>query len=604
MSFEPNRPRAHLTKPGAADGRAGGVFLGPGVVPFPEPAGSTILTPFPKPEDLFAAYTESIERYERLLPALSGALDELNGQAFGLKYWRIVAGPWLYFFVCAVDDRYRRAHQLLEWGGDFEAKGIAAGRFVVPGDTLEFVRLAADEPYNLQLYTKVFSYLGRELPPSDTSVEPWCPPPIRLWRRLYYDWVERPFVSRARFVLRESYFSKAFEARLVAKTLGRVFRQTRNGALPFQSVPVSAEARSRLAGLLSTAGERAFMDKMVLALVPGELPKCFLEGRGLLERELARHWNGRPRAIFSANAWYFNEPFKAWAAKSQAAGSALLACQHGGTYGSLRYLWWPGHEIRISQKYFSWGWEQRPEGVRGNIAPFPPTILIGRKPSADFAQRPDSLYVTTVEPRYVTDYPFVPERYAAYLQWQNRFLEAVSPERAARMRVRLLQESYGWSNRERCLEVHPHLRIETTSRRFLESLYDSRLYVCDHLSTTFLEALSANHPTVLFWEPEWFPLTSEAAPAYEALRQGGILFDTPEAAASAFEGAFDDVVTWWSASDRQKARRVFLEKFALCPPDSEARWTKELQSWLGGPPEFFRKDSDVRPATRPESGRA
>jgi len=80
------------------------------------------------------------------------------------------------------------------------------------------------------------------------------------------------------------------------------------------------------------------------------------------------------------------------------------------------------------------------------------------------------------------------------------------------------------------------------------SLENCRLYVCDHLSTTFAEALAANKPTVLFCNPETNRLRLDAQPYFDLLRNSGILFDTPETAASAVAAVYGDVEAWWNAS--------------------------------------------------------
>ena len=128
--------------------------------------------------------------------------------------------------------------------------------------------------------------------------------------------------------------------------------------------------------------------------------------------------------------------------------------------------------------------------------------------------------------------------------------------------VRLYPEDYGWDMRARWQADAPDVTFEDSNRPFLDSLESCRLYVCDHLGTTFYQAMAANRPTMLFFDPELNPLLPDAQPAFDNLRAAGIVFDTPEAAAAAIALRYDDVETWWNAGPIQAARLAFCEKYA------------------------------------------
>jgi putative transferase (TIGR04331 family) len=143
-------------------------------------------------------------------------------------------------------------------------------------------------------------------------------------------------------------------------------------------------------------------------------------------------------------------------------------------------------------------------------------------------------------------------------------------------RFRPHRETYEWGILERMKDCAPNIRIDSWDVPFQESLDNCRLYVCDHLSTTFIEALAANKPTVLYWSPEANRLRPEAQPYFELLKEAGVLFDTPEAAASAVATVYDDVATWWNEPQRQVAIRKFCERFARTSPDAITIWSNEL----------------------------
>jgi len=125
-------------------------------------------------------------------------------------------------------------------------------------------------------------------------------------------------------------------------------------------------------------------------------------------------------------------------------------------------------------------------------------------------------------------------------------------------------------------EECPGLAIEGWDIPFLESLNNSRIYVCDHQETTFAEALSADKPTILFWDPGSNPVRKEAQPYYESLHSTGILYYSPESAAEALISAYEDVEAWWNRADRQASRRAFCDQFVKTSPDAVNKWAGEF----------------------------
>src|SRR5207249_1139558 len=98
-----------------------------------------------------------------------------------------------------------------------------------------------------------------------------------------------------------------------------------------------------------------------------------------------------------------------------------------------------------------------------------------------------------------------------YILWQSRFAKTLLPEIRTEVRLRPHRED-DWNIIQRMKDGFPDVKIETWDISFQESLANCRLYVCDHLSTTFAEALAANKPTILFWNPQSNQLRAEAQP--------------------------------------------------------------------------------------------
>jgi putative transferase (TIGR04331 family) len=152
---------------------------------------------------------------------------------------------------------------------------------------------------------------------------------------------------------------------------------------------------------------------------------------------------------------------------------------------------------------------------------------------------------------------------------------------ASDIRARPHNEDDGWDYKSRMREAIPGIRFETWAVPFLASLSECRLYVADHLETTFVEALIADKPCLFFYNPRHFRLLSHAEPIFRGLTEAGILYHDPEAAADAVAAAYPDVEKWWADPRKQAARHAFCESFAMTSADVVGHWVEELVRLAG-----------------------
>ena len=143
-------------------------------------------------------------------------------------------------------------------------------------------------------------------------------------------------------------------------------------------------------------------------------------------------------------------------------------------------------------------------------------------------------------------------------------------------RIRLHKDDRDNEMHIRWASFAPDLHLEKRDKPFISSLRECRLYVSDHLSTTFVEALSANKPSILFWHPESNDLNDDAIPYYEMLKSAGILYHTPEAAAEKVNSVYPDVEGWWNGSELQLAVKTFCNYYAKTSYKAHNLWLKEF----------------------------
>lgn len=524
------------------------------------------------------AYNYVDHIYEKFLPILAERLNFIHNKNYSIRYWRILLGPWLQLYLSVCYDRFIHLRQAIDIFPNFETSGLSTSSFVVPTDTLDFACLLSEDLYNLQFYTKLLNAFGKKFPVKEMPI-PRNPLYGTLlknsWMRKSTSYVAKVFSDvGAEFfkttTLKNSYFSRQFEARLVLNNIGKILPSW-SQISPCKVFDLDFEKRNVLKDI--QVGREEF-EKCLTCVLYTDIPQCFIEGFSSIEMQINKKYPKYSDAIFSANGWYYDEVFKQWAAASAEVGSVLLGTQHGGNYGCIANMPSEMHETKIVDRYYSWGWERT--DCSAKVIAMPATKLVGRKVIGADNKKHGILWAATSSPRYVIQLPFLPEHFQEYLTWQIRFARAFSEEIVKELRFRPHYENYKWGTLDRMTDCIPNIKIESWKESFQKSLINCRLYVCDHLSTTFCEALASNKPTILFWNPAVNRLRKEAQPYFDLLRDSGILFDTPEAAALAVAAIYDDVEAWWGAPERQRAVRSFCLRFARTSPDAISLWSGEL----------------------------
>jgi len=542
--------------------------------------GKTLDSPYCE-EQASALFYSISELYDAVLGMLADRLNSVHGTTHTRRYWEICAGPWLLYYLHAVYDRYTCLLSALERYPRLTTLVLDPACFVVPADTMEFWGLLKDDAYNLQLYSRILRHMGREFPCRRWQI-PRPAPSARIGRGRA--WLERAiawFQNPRQILHKNPYFPRLMQLRLALRTKCGFWPATNLPPLPGPA-PLNQELRQKLE---KPAWGKDGVERLLFPLIADDIPQSLLENYADTARRIEQRRLLAPKAIFSAVSWYFDDVFKQWAARAGQNGTLLLGEQHGAGYGSFACFLNERHELSIMDRYYSWGWTR--QGCRAQVVPRPPSKLTGRILSAAKPGNTALLYVMSAWSRYLRQFPITTRYLDAYFDNQLIFLSALSPQAKSRLRLRPHREDLGRDVRQRIKDFDPSLHIEGWDRPLAASLADCSLYICDHplYSTTFIEALSAGKPSLLFHSPRFAAeqIRPEAAEFYAALRSAGILWEDPRQAAVEVNSICARPWDWWNAPERRQAVGRFLTRFAKLAPDALEEWTREFNELAGAP---------------------
>lgn len=508
--------------------------------------------------------------YEKLLGELAEQLNALHHVDYSLRYWRIIVGPWLGYFIQMLFDRWSMLRQVMR---DNEIAAVQVLRRSsgegVPNDMAAFIDFFIGDQWNELIYGEILDWLDMPVEKIDASKQMVPKPSNRVGPMSPASRLKRVLAKVARSLsgalCRENeYFFIASYLRIPQDML----LQLKLGQLPKSWGPVKApisqyDPAARQWQLHLNENSDEFLT-LLCTLIPRHIPKTYLEGYGALV-SLAKSlpWPGKPKAIFTSNSYSTDDVFKAWAALKVEAGAPLIIGQHGGNYGMALWGFTEEHQIAIADRFLTWGWataESSNVKPIGNLKGFAKQITNNEEGIA--------LLVEMVLPRYsyhMYSSPVAAGQWLNYFDEQCRFVQALPAELRAQLLVRLYSQDYGLSQRQRWQDRFPGISLDNGQQPMERLMGKARIFISTYNATTFLESLSMDFPTIMFWNPKHWELRGPASPYLEQLKSVGIYHETPESAARQMEAVWHDVAGWWQSPEVQAVRQAFCSRYACIP---------------------------------------
>jgi putative transferase (TIGR04331 family) len=519
-------------------------------------------------QKLYQDYLYLQALYEELLKELAAHLNEWHCVDHSIRYWRIIVGPWLGYFIQILFDRWVMLRQVLR---DDEIAGVKVirrneGAFV-PNDMAAFTPLFTGEEWNEAIYGQILDWLAVPIQPVNSANHALqgCSNTVSGARQVKRS-LARLASRLSGIVCREneyffisSYLSIKNDLLLQAK-LGQLPKLWRPVAVPLSTFDSAARQWQ-----MSKAESNDEFAAIVRALLPTQIPIAYLEGyRALVSLTDHLPWPKRPKAIFTSNSFSADDVFKAWAASKVESGVPLVIGQHGGNYGMAVWGFTEDHQIAIADNFLTWGWTAADSS---NITPVGNFKGFGKQQKLD--ETGVALLVEMTVPRqsyHMFSAPVAAGQWLDYFEDQCRFVEALSADLQNQLLVRLYASDFGLGQKQRWQTRFPCLQLDNGSQPMASLLKKTRIYVSTYNATTYLESLSLNFPTIIFWNPKHWELRDSALPYFEKLKSVGIFHETPESAAQQMAAVWNDVSDWWQGQAVQAARRAFCEHYARIPP--------------------------------------
>ena len=493
---------------------------------------------------------------------LTVQLNGMHNVDRSVRYWRILLGPWLGYFVQILFDRWSSIQQGIREQELSETIVLdCPDAALIPGSMVDFQRLMVGDRWNHHVYGSILRQFTQVPCISQRSAEATPGPSSPGGRGRSAKEALAAAISRvAGALVRDSdafFLSTYLPVREEIKLHGRL------GQMPqfwrfVAAASVAVDSRRRK---WVVAGEsRSEFEACVRALIPAQMPAVYLEGyTRLIEQAAQVPWPRHPKLIWTSNSHSTDDVFKAYAADKVQGGTPLVIGQHGGHWGVGRWSFVEDHDVAIMDRFLSWGWSS---ARHPNVKPAC-QLKVKRPLGVQHARQPGALLVTGASPRfsYWMYAAIVARQWLDYFNDQCAFVARLPRPIQDALTVRLYPEDYGWDQVARWRERLPEVRLDQGQTRMNDLIRHSRLYISTYNATTFLESMTMNVPSVIYWNVNHWELRDSAAPYFDDLARVGVFHATPESAADHVARVWDDIDAWWSDPALQSMLARFKQRY-------------------------------------------
>lgn len=228
--------------------------------------------------------------------------------------------------------------------------------------------------------------------------------------------------------------------------------------------------------------------------------------------------------------------------------------------GSLIYK-----EAELSDIFVSIGWYSNkiPNMVKGSSLY---EFKLNKRPKKRHSICYISCGALPKRPNYTASYGMMGGNALKYIDFIRSFFANLSFETRSEMLFRGYPKSSseGWLMYDLEFMLDPYLKhvkkIDDTSASGKLLMLQSNLVVVDYISTSYLESMLMNIPTVFFWNPEAYYLNDDYMDFFDLLISVGICQTNPIKAARFVESVKEDPEEWWQSEEVQGAKNRFLSQ--------------------------------------------
>ena len=255
----------------------------------------------------------------------------------------------------------------------------------------------------------------------------------------------------------------------------------------------------------------------------------------------------------------------------------ILISQHGGlSYGIAKtFPAMAAIEYQHADYFLSWGWKKH-SAYEVNAIPMPSPLLsknINKRKS-----KTNEIILVGTQVRLTND------KLASRIQSeeaQRYRIEKINFINALNDKKDLVYRSYfsevdSYPEREFLKEKYPEIKF--LDENFNKRLLKAKCVIIDHPGTTFDISISAEIPTLLFWNRSHWPLTDEGYEVFEILEEAKIFHQNASDAAEFLNSISGSINDWWDSNKTRDSISLYKNHYAMISEEWRDEWAKLIKA--------------------------
>jgi len=508
--------------------------------------------------------------HDKILVSLVSSLNKFHNIDKQKNFWEIIIGPWLMTFCVNIFYKWKISQDFI-YDESICTEIDNDTKLAKPYSSVEnYKREINTEYYNQYLFSKIFLFLDQKKVSKIEIIQKKNEDITSLSHKNTNKKNSQRFQTYLKrlFFKIFSHLTKKNKVVILRNYLGFINNLKLN--LSLKQLPNFYQHNLNVENLIKNKKrenlkiffkEDNLLESFLLSEILNHIPEAFLEKFDDIFNKIKNsNLPLNPRKILVTNFSY-NTFLSFYVAMSKEKGSKIISAQHGGCYGQYDRHWNEEFEIRVSDNFLTYGWISKnnsektiPIGILKQIDKNNQSSIKNKK-NILFIIRSRSKYISKLDSGTRSNFKF------DYLDNIFFLIENLNKRLKNNTKIRLRDIDLGWAEHPRFQKKFPDIRIDYGISNIFKLMKNSKIVVSTSLSTSYLETLSMNIPTVIVTNFELEPVRPESKKYLDLLIDSKILHLKPNTAIAHLNSIYDNVENWWFDQKLQNNIKIFCEKY-------------------------------------------
>ena len=509
---------------------------------------------------------------DSLLKEISQNLNKIHKKDYDTEYWRLLMGLWLLHFSGAIFERWKNIESaFLQFEKINYFQKFKFTNDHVPSNLRGFSYISQDIKWNHLMYSKIIEYLkNKNNIKIDINNQ-------EIIRDNFYFSFKSNFSHRFKIHLLNAY-QKIFGF-LIKSNKFVIFKSYTGLTVEFflnfinAQMPVffvNKDFKSKTNHILRRKIKinfncKSLFEEFLIQIIFENIPKDALEDYDEIQKYIKEsNYPKKPNTIISTRSILGDNIFIRYCAEMKNKGTKFIYGQHGGVYGHAKFSQTEDHEVKVANKFLSWGWI---DPKLPNIIPFGVLKNIGNYKFRVKKKINNACYFVRARSKYTNriDSSVGSNQMAKYYNsCLNFFDNYFSYKSDISIIPRFHEADFEWNHKKIWKKRYSKIKITSTNEESLKTVYNKYdILIYSYISTGFLESLSLDKPFLLISSLEEWPLRSSAYEDFMKLKKAKIFFNDNESALSHLINIKGNLNEWWNSQEIKKIKLNFKNKYAI-----------------------------------------